>query len=212
MNPRTKICGVTLPDDAAHAAAAGADYLGLNFWPSSKRYLAAEHAPLVADAARAAGVIQLVGVFVDARLDDIVAIAAAVSLDVIQLHGSESAADVAKVAAATRRPVWKAIPVASYADVQRLETWVTEAVLLDTPSAGRGGSGATFDWSLARRARQAYPARRLVLAGGLDPTNVARAVAEVAPFAVDVASGVEAAPGIKDPAKVTAFIAAARGL
>ena len=211
MTTRVKICGVTLPDDAAHAAAAGADFLGLNFWPKSKRYLDPARAPLVAAAARSAGAVQLAGVFVDARLDDIVAIASAVPLDIIQLHGGESTAFVAKVATATGRPVWKAISVASRTDVDHLDAWPTEAILLDTPSAGRGGSGATFDWSLAALARRDNPARRVVLAGGLESTNVARAVAEVAPYAVDVASGVEAAPGIKDPAKVIAFIAAARG-
>jgi phosphoribosylanthranilate isomerase len=98
---KIKICGVTLPDDAARVAAAGADFIGLNFWPTSKRYLAPERAPAVAAAARAAGAAQLVGVFVNAARDEIIAIACDVALDVIQLHGDEPPDDVTAIAGAT---------------------------------------------------------------------------------------------------------------
>jgi phosphoribosylanthranilate isomerase len=212
---KVKICGVTRADDAAHAAASGADFLGLNFWPRSKRYLPVERAPDVAAAARAAatptGGISIVGVFVNASLDDIAAAVRAASLDVIQLHGDESPDDAAAAARATGRAVWKAISVAAPADLARLDTWSVDAILLDAPTAGRGGSGTTFDWRLAREARDRDPARRLVLAGGLGPDNVRAAIDAVAPWCVDVASGVERAPGIKDAAKVAAFVAAARG-
>lgn len=211
---RVKICGVTRPGDAAHAVTAGADLLGLNFWPRSKRYLPPAEAIAVAAAARAAGAVQLAGVFVDAAVAEVAAIARAVGLDVIQLHGDETVADARALADATGLAIWKAIAIGTAADVAGLAAWPHDAtagfalaaVLLDTPSAGRGGSGHAFDWRLVRGA----PHHRLVLAGGLHPDNVAAAVAAVAPWAVDVASGVEAAPGIKDPGKVTAFIAAAR--
>jgi phosphoribosylanthranilate isomerase len=222
-----KICGVTLADDAARVAAAGADFVGLNFWPKSKRYLAPERAPIIAAAARAAGAAKLVGVFVDAKIEDILQICAVVTLDVIQLHGDETPETCSKVSAAVYRPVWKAIAVGSAKDLDKLDAWPTDALLLDAPSPrarhartdigtelapGRGGAGATFDHRLARDARQRFPAKRIVLAGGLDPGNVAAAIAQVEPWAVDVASGVEAGPGIKDAAKLTAFIAAVRGV
>jgi phosphoribosylanthranilate isomerase len=212
--PRVKICGVTLPDDAARVAAAGADFIGLNFWPRSRRYLAPERAALVAASARGAaapGAIAIVGVFVNARPGDIAAIARDAPLDVIQLHGDETPDDAIAIARATQRPVWKAVAAAGPADIERLDAWPVDAILLDTPAAGRGGSGQVFDWQLAREARRRHPARKLVLAGGLAPDNVAAAIATVDPWAVDVASGVEAAPGVKDPARLAAFLAAARG-
>lgn len=209
---KIKICGVTLPDDAARVAALGADFIGLNFWPRSKRYLEPARAPLIAAAARAAGPIQVVGVFVDATAEDVRAVTAQVDLDIIQLHGDESPDDVRAIADAIGRPVWKAIAAGTPADIEHLAIWPVDAVLLDTPSAGRGGSGVAFDWSLAAEARRRHPAVPLVLAGGLDPDNVGAAIAAVAPWAVDVASGVEAAPGIKDPGKLAAFIAAVRGM
>ena len=213
---KIKICGVTLPDDAARVAAGGADFIGLNFWPKSKRYLAPERAPMIAAAARAArhgdlaGGIGVVGVFVNAAIDHIAAIARDVALDVIQLHGTESPEDVVAVALATQLPVWKAIAAAGPRDLERLEAWQVDAIVLDAPTPGHGGSGKPFDWNLARDARRRYPARRLVLAGGLDPRNVGAAIAAADPWAVDVASGVEAAPGIKDAAKLTAFVDAVR--
>jgi phosphoribosylanthranilate isomerase len=207
---RVKICGVTLADDAARVAAAGVDFIGLNFWPKSRRFLAPERAPIVAAAARAAGPARLVGVFVDATVDEIVAVAARVDLDIVQLHGDETPDTCEKIAGALYRPVWKAIAVTGRGALARLETWPVDAILLDAPTAGRGGAGAAFDHELAREARERYPARHFVLAGGLDPSNVAGAIARVEPWAVDVASGVEAAPGIKDPTKLAAFLAAAR--
>jgi phosphoribosylanthranilate isomerase len=207
---RIKICGVTRPEDAARAAAAGADFLGLNFWPPSKRYLAPDRAPALAAAARAAGTAQLVGVFVNQALDDIAAVARAAGLDILQLHGDETPADATALAAATGLPVWKAISVGAPGDLDGLDAWPAAAFLLDAPPAGRGGAGKVFDWQLARDARGRYPARSFVLAGGLGPHNVAAAIAAVDPWAVDVASGVESAPGIKDPEKLAAFFAAAR--
>jgi len=152
----------------------------------------------------------VVGVFVNASIDDIAAIARDVALDVIQLHGGEPPEDVVAVALATQQPVWKAVAVAGPRDLDRLDVWQADALLLDAPTPSHGGSGKPFDWNLARDARHRYPTRRLILAGGLDPRNVAAAIAAVDPWAVDVASGVEAAPGIKDAAKITAFVEAVR--
>jgi phosphoribosylanthranilate isomerase len=206
-----KICGVTLPDDAARVAAAGVDFIGLNFWPKSKRYLDPVRAPMIAAAARASGHAKIVGVFVDADLDEVREVTSQVALDIIQLHGDESPEDVQAISAATTLPVWRSVAVGVSKDLDHLEVWPVDHILLDTPSAGRGGSGKTFDWTLAIEAHRRYPARRFFLAGGLDPDNVSAAIAEVAPWGVDVATGVEAAPGIKDPAKLAAFVAAVRG-
>ena len=208
MTTLVKICGVTLPDDAARVAASGAHFLGLNFWSRSKRYLAPERAPLIAGIARSSGAAKLVGVFVDPHLDEVLRIHDAIQLDAIQLHGDESPELCAQLAAAAKVPIWKAIAVATARDVESLQVWPGEAILLDAPTPGRGGAGAKFDHELAREARRRYPKRRFVLAGGLDATTVAAAIALVQPWAVDVASGVEAAPGIKDAAKLAAFVAA----
>lgn len=202
-----KICGVTLADDAARVAAAGVAYIGFNFWPRSKRYLAPERASLLAGVARASGPAQLVGVFVDPHLDEVLRIHAAIQLDAIQLHGDESPDFCAQVAHAAKLPVWKAVAVARPQDVEPLQVWPVDAILLDAPTPGRGGAGAKFDHELARQARQKHPARRFVLAGGLDAGTVAEAIARVRPWCVDVASGVEAAPGIKDATKLAAFVA-----
>ena len=206
-----KICGVTLPDDAARVAAAGVEYIGINFWPKSRRYLDPSRAPMIAAAARAAGPIKVVGVFVDADRDELAAIAAQVPLDIVQLHGDESPEHVGEIARATACTAWKSLAMGGAEDLDGFAAWPVEHIVLDTPSAGRGGSGKTFDWSLAIEAHRRYPARRFLLAGGLDPDNVASAIASVAPWGVDVASGVEAAPGVKDPDKLAAFVAAVRG-
>ena len=207
---RIKICGVTLAEDAARVAAAGADFIGLNFWPRSKRYVDSARGAELAAAARAAGPAAIVGVFVDATVEEIAAVHARVGLDVIQLHGAEPAAVAAAVARAAGRPVWKAIAAGGPSDLDGLDAWPVDALLLDAPTPEKGGSGRSFDWSLAAAARAQNPARRIILAGGLHAGNVAAAIAAAEPWAVDVASGVEAAPGIKDAGKVAAFVAAAR--
>ncbi len=210
---RIKVCGVTLPDDAARVAAAGVDFIGLNFWPRSKRYLSPERAPLVASAAsvaRSKGRAKIVGVFVDPDIDEIQQVTAIVDLDVIQLHGDEDPDFVKRVSQAVGRPVWKAVSVTNQQAVMHLDSWGAEAILLDAPTPGRGGAGAMFDWTLAREARERFPQLDIVLAGGLNPANVGSAIATVEPWAVDVASGVEVAPGVKDAAKLDAFVAATR--
>lgn len=210
MSTRIKICGVTLPDDAARVSSSGADFIGLNFWPKSKRYVDPERAPMLASVIRSTGAAKIVGVFVDAELDEIQQLVTSADLDVIQLHGDETPDFVKRVSTTLYRPVWKALPVKTSKDVAHLDVWPAEAILLDAPTPGRGGAGASFDWSLAREARERFPKLNVVLAGGLTPDNVGGAIEQVQPWAVDVASGVEAAAGVKDPAKLSAFIAAAR--
>lgn len=207
---RIKVCGVTQADDAARVGSSGVDFIGLNFWPKSKRYVNPERAPMLSAIIRSTGNAKLVGVFVDPSLDDIQAITATVDIDIIQLHGDEDPDFVKKVSLAVYRPVWKAIAVKSVKDITHLGVWSAEALLLDAPTPGRGGAGAKFDWALAREARERFPKVTFVLAGGLTPENVGAAIQQVEPWAVDVASGVEAAPGIKDAAKLEAFIGAAR--
>ena len=205
--PRVKICGVTRREDAVHAAA-HADLIGLNLWPGSKRHVDVARAAELAVAARAvAPAIELVGVFVDADEAAIVDAVAAIGLDIVQLHGREPI-ELTAALIARGLIVWRAVAMAGPGDVAALAGQGAHAYLLDTPSAGHGGSGRTFDWRLAAAAVAA--GHRVILAGGLGPDNVADAIAQVRPWAVDVASGVESAPGRKDPDRVTRFIAAAR--
>ena len=201
-----KICGITRAEDAEQTVRAGADWLGINFWPKSKRFATREVAIDVAAAARAVRAdVRLVGVFVNQPVSEIDALADAVALDYVQLHGGEAPATCAYFGA---RAI-KAIAVRGMEDIRLLEDFPSTTFLLDTPSAGYGGSGLTFDWTLAKAA--VGSGRRILLAGGLNLENVAEAVREVRPFGVDVASGVESAPGVKDSEKVRRFIAAAKG-
>lgn len=208
---RIKVCGLTRPQDVAAAADAGADYLGLVFWPDSPRGLELDAAAALALEARASGFTGgLVGVFVDASLARLAEVTEACDLDLLQLHGSEDASFV--TLAREIRPVWKAIRVEGTDTPDRVAAAAAaagpvDAILLDTFVAGTvGGTGHRFRWELARDLARARP---VVLAGGLTPDTVAAAVAEVRPFAVDVSSGVEARPGAKDPARVRAFVDAA---
>ncbi len=205
---QVKICGVLDPANAAMVASAGADFVGLNFWPRSRRYLAPERAAEVAAAVRAAG-SRVVGLFVNATTEEILALHAHAGLDVVQLHGDEAPEHVAEVARALAIPVWKAVPLVDDRSVAELERFAAAAALLvDAPSAGRGGSGVRLEPELAAQARRRIAPTPLILAGGLTPATVAAAIAAVQPWAVDAASGVESAPGVKDPALVRAFLEA----
>ncbi|HUH00422.1 MAG TPA: phosphoribosylanthranilate isomerase, partial [Kofleriaceae bacterium] len=186
---------------------AGADWIGLNFWPRSKRWINRERGLEIAAAARAERAdIVLVGVFVDQLEEGVRSIADELGLSYVQLHGGESPGFCAGFGV---RAI-KALAMSGSADVDRLADYpACETLLVDTPTPEYGGSGRTFDWSLACAA--VATGRRIVLAGGLNPGNVADAVATVRPFGVDVASGVESAPGRKDEALVCAFVAAAKG-
>lgn len=205
MSVRVKICGVTCVTDALLAVEYGADLIGLNFYPPSPRFVTLP----IAQAIRAAlpNHIQCVGVFVNAPRAHIAALVAQVSLDVIQFHGDETAAEihgwgVCETIRTVRIPPEGTMPL--------LEELSSTYLLLDTYRPGRyGGTGEVFEWDAA--AALPYPVRqRLFLAGGLTLENVAAAVRTVRPWAVDVASGVESTPGHKDPQKVRAFITNAK--
>jgi phosphoribosylanthranilate isomerase len=206
---RVKICGITRPEDAELAVSLGAWALGFILWPESKRACDPAVAAGIARAVRRRGV-ELVGVFVNAGLDEIERAAEAIGLTHVQLHGDEGPAFCTAVGQRTGCRVIKAIRIASGADIRAAERFHTDLHLLDSAVRGtRGGSGRTWDWGLIAQRRSGTP---VILSGGLTPENVADGIAAVKPWAVDVASGVEAAPGIKDPALVEAFIAAAEPL
>lgn len=207
-----KFCGLTREADAAHAGALGAAYAGVIF-AGGPRLLTADRARQVLDALPA-GVLR-VGVFGAADPAAIADAAAAARLDVVQLHAATTAAEVAAARRATGLAVWG---VARVADGRLPECHAalaaeSDALVLDTlVPGGLGGSGVATDWEeLARELDRHGRPGCLVLAGGLRPDTVARGVALVAPDAVDVSSGVESAPGLKDHARMTAFAAAARG-
>jgi len=199
-----KVCGITSVDDALVAARAGADAIGLVFWPGSPRRVDLETARRISGALPP--FVLRVGVFVDAPREELARTAEEVGLDVLQLHGDEPPDALAGLP----RRVVKAVRVGPgfvAEDALRYEGRA-DGVLLDTrlPDAGAppGGTGASFDWSFAREVRE--KASFLMLAGGLTPQNVAKALSAVRPDAVDVSTGVESSPGRKDPAKVLAFL------
>ena len=192
-----KICGLTNEADAAHAASAGATALGVVFAPSSPRCVTADTARDIVEAVPAG--VPVVGVFVNAPLDEIVATVAHSGIRVVQLHGDEPE----RYAAALKMPLLRAAGV----DVV-LDAWPAATLLLDAMSgAQRGGTGRRVDWE---KAAAIASRRKTVLAGGLTPENVAEAIAAVRPFGVDVSSGVEASPGRKDRDKVSRFLERAR--
>lgn len=204
--PRLKVCGITRLEDARHAAEAGAWALGVILWPGSPRACPLPEAERIATALRRR--VEIAGVFVNAPLDEVAAVADGVGLTMVQLHGDEGPAYCGEVARRTGAKVIKARRIATAADVTALGAFHTDFHLADTHRPGaRGGTGETFDWALLRGRRPSAP---LILSGGLRPENVGDAIATVRPFAVDVASGTEARPGVKDPAKVEAFAAAVR--
>jgi phosphoribosylanthranilate isomerase len=200
-----KICGITRPEDAELAADLGAWAIGFNFWSGSKRRCDPAIAAGMARALRRR--VEPVGVFVNPTLDEVAQLAESVGLTYVQLHGDEGPSFCAAVGQRTGARVIKALRVGSGADILDAERFHTDFHLLDTAVEGmRGGSGRTWDWSLAAQRRSKIP---MLLSGGLDADNVAGAIAAVRPYAVDVASGVEAEPGVKDPIKLEAFLSIA---
>jgi len=194
-----KICGLTTEQDTAAAISAGPSAIGLNFYPKSPRFLTLDQARALASLIPPE--IARVGVFVNATAGELTRVLESVSLDVLQLHGTLP--DLDSLPNTFR--LWRATPVTP--DFRFSELSATfEAHLLDSPSPQFGGSGQSFDW---RRARG--PAGvRVILAGGLNPSNVALAIQTAAPRGVDASSGLEFAPGRKDPEKMKAFVEAAR--
>jgi phosphoribosylanthranilate isomerase len=196
-----KICGITRPQDADLAARLGAAWVGFIFWPRSPRFVEPETA-----AAILAGLpphVTGVGVFVDQPVDEVNAIADEVGLGAVQLHGQESTA----VCRQCRRRVIKAVRLSGGGGADDPDSvWSRATLLADAFDPVRmGGTGQQVDWSRAARIARRRP---LVLSGGLRAENVANAVREVAPYALDVSSGVESRPGVKDPDRLRAFFAA----
>jgi phosphoribosylanthranilate isomerase len=200
MAPHIKLCGTTSLEDAELAASFEVWAIGFILWPQSKRAVDPAVAAGIARAMRRR--LEPVGVFVNPTLDEVAHAVDAIGLTHVQLHGDEGPSFCAAVAQRTGARVIKAISIASGADIRDLERFHTDFHMLDT---GRG-TGQTWDWALAAQRHSKIPA---ILAGGLTPENVGEAIAAVRPWGVDVASGVEAEPGIKDPAKVEAFVTAA---
>ena len=205
MKTQVKICGVTNVADALAAAEAGADMIGLNFYEKSPRHLSLATA---AEISRALPPFVLrVGVFVNPEESQVVEAIAACGLNLLQFHGDEESNFCTQFGLMSV----KALRVRDSESLQTLENFNTDAFLLDAYSkAGLGGTGEKFNWDLAVAAQKF--GKPIFLAGGLSPENVADAVKQVRPFAVDVSSGVESAPGKKDAAKVRAFIASVRGV
>jgi phosphoribosylanthranilate isomerase len=203
---RVKFCGITNLEDAREAARLGAWAIGLNHHAQSPRYCQPDAAARIAVELRRQ--LEIVGVFVDPALADVVAAAENESLSMIQLHGGEGPAFCREVGRRTGCKVIKALRVRSAADVQAAEAFRTDYHLLDAYRPGQpGGTGESFDWDLLAGRRSAVP---LILAGGLIPANVQDAIAAARPYAVDVASGVEASPGVKDHDLMAEFAERAR--
>jgi phosphoribosylanthranilate isomerase len=201
---RVKICGVTDLGDARRVADLGAWALGMIFWPESPRACSLAAAEEIG--AELQRRLQVVGVFVNASLDEVAATVDRCRLAIVQLHGDEGPAYCREVARRTGAKVMKAVRVRDAAQLHDVQRFHTDFHLLDAYSPRTpGGTGETFDWELARRHPGTPP---MVLSGGLNPDNVGAAIEMARPFAVDVASGTEAAPGRKDPAKLTAFMRA----
>ena len=204
---RVKLCGITNLDDARLCADAGAWALGMIFYPRTERRCDVEEAERISAELRRQ--VELTGVFVNAALDEVAEITEACNLSIVQLHGDEGPAYCAEVARRTGAKVAKAVRAKDKASVRalmayrdRVDFHMVDAYLPGVP----GGTGETFSWDLLAELRgSTHP---LILSGGLTPDNVGEAIAAAHPFAVDCASGTEAEPGRKDPAKVAAFMRA----
>lgn len=198
-----KICGITRVEDALDAAALGASAIGLVFWPASPRAVDPVLARAIVEALPP--LVTPVGVFVDQPEPDVERIAAEVRLGVVQLHGRETPAYCRRV----RRPVIKSFGVDGSFDEAALDPYPAGVtVLLDArDDEKRGGTGRRIDWAIAARVAAR---RRIVLAGGVDAANAEEAIRTVRPFAIDVSSGVERAPGLKDRARMEALFEAVR--
>ncbi len=213
MTVAVKICGIASADAMDAACAAGADYVGLNFYPPSPRYLSVARAAELAR--RTAPGVRRVGVFVDATELVIEETLEAVPLEALQFHGSETPERVATARVRFGLPVIRAVKLAVPGDLAAAAAFeaVADMILFDAkpptdrPDALPGGNATAFDWHILAGYRGRRP---WGLSGGLTPANVARAVAMTGADLLDVASGVESAPGVKDPGLIAAFVAAAR--
>lgn len=203
-----KICGVTRSEDAEQLVERGVDALGVNFWPRSKRFLDPETAAWLA---ALAGRILRVGVFVNAEPDFALGLLERGWIDVIQLHGDETPQDAAAYRNAGACFI-KAIGVAGRDQLSQATDYGAHALLMDAHAPGvYGGTGETFDWNQAVTFQRQHPEFPVILAGGIMPANAAAAIEAAHPAALDVASGAELSPGIKDFDKVDALLRATRG-
>jgi phosphoribosylanthranilate isomerase len=211
MTPLVKICGLSTPATLDAALDAGADMVGFVFFPKSPRHV--DWATARALGLKARGRAKIVALSVDADDDALKRIVDALAPDLLQLHGRETPARVKRIAELCDRPTMKAIGVATSRDFAAAEPYegVADFLLIDAKpprdATLPGGNGRPFAWSLARDFR---PRRPWLLSGGLDPETVEAAIAQSGASGVDVSSGVESAPGAKDPARIRAFVAAAR--
>ncbi len=206
--PFVKICGLTRPEDAAVCAEAGVDAIGINFFPQSKRYHPLDQAS--AWLGSFAGGPARVALFVNAALESIRPVVDSCLFEAIQLHGDESP-DFCLAVKSLGLPLIRALALRAPEDWHLLEGHPADAFILDAYAPGVfGGTGHLCDWALAAEAVSRFPGRPILLSGGLTPENVAAAIAQVRPFGVDVASGVESAPAVKDHAKIRAFTRAAK--
>ncbi len=210
MSVKVKICGITSIEDALTALEFGADALGFIFYAKSPRYVTPEAVKEITSALPP--FVSTVGVFVDSPTEQINEVVRRAGINSVQLHGKESPEECAMAEGAS---VIKAFRVSGEDDIAGIGAYATNdytvaAVLLDTFVEGtHGGTGKTFDWKLAIKAKKYGP---LILSGGLGPDNVSEAIETVRPYAVDVSSGVESAPGTKEPEKVKRFIEEAKSL
>lgn len=203
MPVRVKICGITNAEDARFAASAGADALGFIFFKGSPRFITIDAAAEITG--ELPPFVAKVGVFVDEALETVNEIGTRLGLTAVQLHGNESA----EYCSSVRLPVIKAFRVKDESSLRDLGKFRAAAFLLDSFVPGQlGGTGAKFNWDLAVQAKKLGTS--VILAGGLTPENIAEAVKMVQPYAVDVSSGVEKKPGLKDPQKVADFIQSAK--
>jgi phosphoribosylanthranilate isomerase len=209
--PKVKICGITNLHDAELAAELGAWALGMIFFEGSPRRCSLAEAQQIA--ARLRRTVELCGVFVNAPLEEVVQTSEDLGLSMLQLHGDEGPAFCAEATRRNGARLIKAAQVSGPGDVRDLERFHVDFHLLDARASAperqglRGGTGETFDWTVLRARRSTVP---LILSGGLTEDNVAEAITVARPFAVDTASGTEAAPGHKDPRKLRAFFEAVR--
>lgn len=198
-----KICGITSVGDAEQIVRSGANAIGLNFVLGSKRRVTVAQARPIAEAVK--GRVELVAVVANPTDDELKELHEELGIDSIQLHGEEPPARVERLLPGA----FKAVAIEDAGDARRAAQYPGERILVDAKVSGAsGGTGKVFDWQLVTDLAKT---RKLILAGGLTPKNVAAAVRVLAPYGVDVASGVESAPGVKDPELVAAFVLAVRG-
>lgn len=207
-----KICGLRDAEMALHAVDAGADAIGVVLYPHSSRHVDIATARAIADAVR--GRAQVVALMVNASMDEIAGVVGQVAPDILQLHGDETASFVAEVAARFSLPVWRATRVSPKVDLLNFarEFQCATRLLLDADTSSGavqqyGGTGHTFDWNLIPASLR----REIVLSGGLSAENVGSAIKLLAPWGVDVSSGVESSRGVKSSHRIIEFIAAVRG-